>query len=101
MDGCRERGSDGTNDPRAPRRAIDAQVAEGERGFIRAEYRQPAPTGHARPHGPSNHSLVSIWPLAHASPTGFDQLKFEGATQMEDLYPTINRKDTEGDASGQ
>lgn len=36
-------------------------------------------------------------------PTGtmYDQLKFPGESQIEDLFPNIGRKDNEGDASGQ
>lgn len=36
-------------------------------------------------------------------PTGdmYDQLKFSGQAQLEDLFPNINQKDNEGDASGQ
>lgn len=30
----------------------------------------------------------------------YDQLKFHGATEIEDLFPNINQKDNEGDASG-
>lgn len=33
--------------------------------------------------------------------TMYDQLKFAGDAQIEDLYPNINKKDNEGDASGQ
>lgn len=31
----------------------------------------------------------------------YDQLKFTGDAQVEDLFPNINQKDNEGDASGQ
>jgi hypothetical protein len=35
------------------------------------------------------------------SGTMYDQLRFDGAAEIEDLYPNINQKDNEGDASGQ
>lgn len=31
----------------------------------------------------------------------YDQLVFDGAAEMEDLFPNINQKDNEGDASGE
>lgn len=35
------------------------------------------------------------------SGTMYDQLKFAGDAQLEDLYPNISKEDNEGDASGQ
>jgi hypothetical protein len=39
--------------------------------------------------------------VIEASGNMYDQLKFPGAAQDEDLFPNIDKKDNEGDASGQ